>query len=81
MAFRTRSLLHRNKLEDFTQWLTSNEYKLLETRGDYEVLRWREGDGRMAFVYDRHQGDHFTVGKDANRTVLRWIRERNNENC
>jgi len=74
MNFRTRSLLHRSKLEDFAKWLKSNDYKLLETKGDYEVLRWREESG-MAFIYNRHQGDHFTVGQHAYRAVWRWIRE------
>lgn len=74
-----RSLLHRNKLQEFRQWLVSTGHTILEPKGDYEVLRWkhsppyREGEP-MPIVFDRNRGDHLTVNMYATRYVFEWLR-------
>lgn len=42
-----RNLLHKNKLEDFKQWLVECGWEIEPTKGDYEVLRARKDDKRL----------------------------------
>jgi len=74
---RNRSQLHRTKIDEFREWLTAKGYELLEPKGDYEVMRWRGNDGKpMPIVFDRLQGDHFTVNETASGYVKTWLKER-----
>lgn len=55
-----RNLLHANHLEDFSEWLASNEWKLEKTKGDYEVLRARKGK-TLLLVYEKIGAKHLTI--------------------
>ena len=67
-----RSLLHRNKLAYFKEYLGD---RLLKTKGDWEVARWKRENGRMCFIYDRNRGDHLTVSDYGCRDVYDFIKE------
>jgi len=34
-----RNTLHINKLDDFKKWLLSDGWEILDTKGDYEIIR------------------------------------------
>jgi hypothetical protein len=71
----SRNLLAKHKLEPFKEWLTSKEIEHRPSRGIYEVLRVRVGDGWQC-VFDRHDAkEHYTVAGPLEPTVRRFIKE------
>lgn len=73
---RTRSLLHRNKLEAFAAWCLGEGFSVERNKAVYEVLRVRvPGVAQPVLVYDRSRGDHLTLFGLGERLVRRFIRE------
>lgn len=78
-----RSLLHRNRLEEFTTWLKRHDYELLEPKGEYEVLRWRgEPSMPMPIVFTKLSNhEHLSCNNGAVPYVRRFLEEtRGNKN-
>ena len=74
-----RSLLHRNKLELFKEWLLNNNYDISKTKGDYEAVRWKGKKGEpMPMIYDRHRGDHLTGNDSAVPYVYNFLKDKKN---
>jgi hypothetical protein len=69
-----RCLLHRTKLDLFKAWLVKDGWVLDENYGDYQVLRARKGK-RFVALYDRHQGDHFSMLDRDHGLVRAFIRD------
>lgn len=71
-----RNLLHKNKLEDFKRWLISKGWELEPTRGVYEALRARRGNGSplIIFAKDDHK-EHVTVQSKDFRVVKAYLRD------
>ena len=77
---RSRSLLHRHKLEEFVSWAQRQGYRSLPRRpaAIYEVARLeKEGDKRHIVIYERLKGDHCTVTGEGLKLVEQWLKERN----
>jgi len=75
-----RSILHRTKLNDFKEWLKSRGIAIHPCKGQYEVLRWEGKQGQpMPMVFDRHDGDHYTVNVAAEPLVRKWLTEKWND--
>lgn len=76
---RDRALLHKSKLQDFTQWLEDKNYERLRSpaAAAYEVLRWRGRAGRaMPIIFDRDDAtEHYTCNGEAAWFVRQWLRE------
>jgi len=62
---RSRALLHKNKLHDFTVFAIGEGYLVEHTKGAWEVLRLRlpdaAGTNLPLIYYERARGDHLTV--------------------
>ena len=71
-----RNILHRNKLDDFINWLGDRS---LPTIGEWEVARWRGTQGKpMRIVYDNSKSpEHFYCNDAAYSDVRKYIKERN----
>lgn len=75
-----RSTLAFNKLEDFKGWLVSNECILLETKGVYEVLRWKSdvAGEAMPIIFKKSGAKmHLSCNDIAASYVRAWLRRRN----
>lgn len=71
----TKALLHRNKIEEFKEWLEINNHFVLPIRGNYELLRWKGEPGKaMPIVFNRNTGDHLSVNESAVPYVHSFIR-------
>ena len=59
----TRYLLHRNKLDEFKNYLKSKGWVIQDTKGMYEVLRAvnPEVQKRPLIIYDGKSKEHFSV--------------------
>lgn len=78
---RSRALLHRTKLEEFSQWLQENGWELEATVGSYEALRARHYQHREPIlIYYRLSGDHYTTHGISLRMVTKYLREKNYDN-
>lgn len=77
----SRNLLHKNKLDDFKAWLTSQGILHRPGRGAYQVLQValsRKVPIQWGVVFDRDTApEHYTVTWPLEATVRRYIRERN----
>ncbi len=72
-----RNLLHKNKLDDFRQWLIKEGWVIEPTKGDYEVLRARKGNKPPLIVYARNNiKEHVTVQARDVYIVRAYLRER-----
>lgn len=78
-CYKSRCLLHKNKLELFANWLKDNGYNVVETKGIYEVLRATK-DKETVIIFTRDNAkEHYTVqGKDY-ALVKQFIRECKND--
>lgn len=59
----TRCLLHRNKLDEFKDYLKSKGWVIQDTKGMYEALRAvnSEVQKRPLIIYDGKSKEHFSV--------------------
>lgn len=59
----TRYLLHRNKLDEFKNYLKSKGWVIQDTKGMYEALRAvnPEVQKRPLIIYDGKSKEHFSV--------------------
>jgi hypothetical protein len=73
---RSRQLLHRTKLEQFAEWCTSKQWEVTRPTANYQVLRVNYGAKHPAIVYDRHEGEHYTVFGNSLKLVARFIHEK-----
>lgn len=77
-----RSLLHKNKLEDFKKWVLDGRgyYQMPPTAHAYEVFRVRKynrsGDEPDIFFYKKDRTDHITLCEDGEKLVKAWLRDR-----
>jgi len=73
---RSRSTLHKSKLEDFAQWLEDRGWEHEET-GGYEVLRMRWPEEPPLIVYTKNDPkEHYTTFGIGQDLVIQWLRER-----
>lgn len=73
---RSRSTLHKNKLEDFREYLKFRGFVLEPTKGDFEVIRARHPLGKEPLIIHGRTagGDHLTawgVGLTLTKQYLR----------
>ncbi len=71
-----KNLLHRNKLEQFKQWLIDKGYEPESNCGVYEVLRWSFG-ADMPMIFNGSAKDHYTCNESSIRFVRQFISETN----
>ena len=72
-----RYLLHINKLNDFKQWLTDNEWAILDTKGTYEVLRARKlGIAKPLIVYEKTGKEHLSIADSDIKYVESFLKSR-----
>lgn len=77
---RNRSLLHANKLADFTEYLETNNHKILPIKGAYEVWRWKNKSGKpMPILFTRLKGDHYTSNSSATPFGMKFISKNKEE--
>lgn len=72
-----RNLLHRNKLEEFKQWLEKRHLTVMPPKGCYEVLRFKhpEDGFPMPIIYNGKSPDHLSCNESAITFVKRFIRD------
>lgn len=71
MESKTRCLLHRNDLKDFTAWLVTKGFEIHTKKGFWEELRAKKNN-KWLIIFDRLRGDHFTVPGDAVEIVRHY---------
>lgn len=75
----SRCMLHKSKLEEFKDWLTSNNYAHRPGRGDWQVLQVCKDGKNWNSVYERaHMPEHFTTDRHLDSLVSRFCKERSN---
>jgi len=80
---RSRSTLHKSKLDDFAQWLERRGWQHEEPLG-YEVLRMRWpkelpplSTSMLLLVYRKNEvKEHYTTYGIAQDLLIQWLRER-----
>ena len=72
---RDRSRLHYTKIEEFKEYAKTKGYEVLETKGEYEVLRLKK-NSTLILGYKRDNTDHVTTTGLGTHLVLKWIREK-----
>lgn len=75
---RSSALLHMTKLDDFAEWACARGWRREQTKGEYEVLRLRQGAACLCY-FQRSGTEHATsygLGLDL---VERWLRARTDE--
>lgn len=70
---RNRGLLARHKLEDFKKWLTEHGVPYRPGKGAWQVIQVKVPNGWIP-VYDRINGDHYTVYSTLVKLVRDFIR-------
>ena len=77
---RSRSTLHMNKLQEFTEWLTSKGWVYQEMKSPYEVLRMtRKGKygNKTLIVHQRGSAtEHLTTWGPSAVALEQWLKER-----
>ena len=76
-----RCILHKTHLEDFKKWLIDNDWILVDTKGDYEVLRAKK-DGRQhpLIIYEKIDAkQHYSV-MDRDIPIIKAFLEREDTN-
>ena len=75
---RSRCLLHKSKLTEFTTWLKNIGWVQEETKGVYEVLRMRHTTQGVLLIYDRSTAtEHYTTFGVGTRLVHTWLHKKN----
>lgn len=75
-----RNLLHQGNIEDFQQWLEEKGFIEQETKGVYEVMRYKK-DGRWVIIFSRDLAqEHLTVRDVDELLVKSFIEERKRRN-
>jgi len=73
-----RSSLHRNKLDDFKDWLYyQTDFQWQEGTGDWQLLRVYEGKKHIGDIYDNLKPEHLTVTQPLQNIVRRYLDEKN----
>lgn len=73
---RSRALLHKNKLDDFSDFLKSRGWTLEQPVG-YEVLRAFHPSVRgPLLLHERLTGDHYTAWGLSLQLVLDYLRQK-----
>lgn len=71
-----RNLLHKNKVEEFKQWLSEKGIKYRDGRGDYQIIQVQVS-GTWACLYNRDDmPEHVTNDRRLNGLIRYFIRER-----
>lgn len=71
-----RCTLHRKKLGEFTAWCAEHGYETRAGKGDFEVLQVYY-KGHYLRIWDRHNGDHYTVENTLIPLIRKYIETRN----
>ncbi len=74
-----RALLHRTCLEEFKQFLTDHQIEWRDGKGEWQLIQVRSSSGRWHPIFDRLQGDHYTVPSPLVNIVRRYIDWRHND--
>lgn len=71
-----RNVLHRSKLEEFKSWLSERDITLLEPKGVFEVMRWKNEKGQpMCIIFDGKSPQHLSCNNAARPMVFKFINE------
>lgn len=76
-----RCILHKTHLEDFKRWLIDNDWNLVDTKGDYEVLRAKK-DGRQhpLIIFEKIDAkQHYSVMDRDLNVVKAFLFEKSDE--
>lgn len=76
----SRSLLHRNKLEEYKAYCESQGWSDSPTKGDFEVLRMikpTKPKDKSLIVYQRFDAEHLTVFDISLKMYWAWKRDIN----
>ena len=58
----TRNLLHKEKLDQFKEFLDNQRITYREGKGTWEVIQvWNRGSERFDVIHTRMRGDHLSV--------------------
>ena len=69
-----RCLLHKSKLEDFSNWLVSEGWVLESPKGDYEVLRAKRGKD-LLLLYKGKSSEHYSILDKDSKVVRKYIKQ------
>jgi len=72
-----RNLLHKNKINQFKEWLLKNGWEIQETKGFYEVLRAKHKDvkGPLIIYAKNDSKEHYIVMRKHFSIVKAFIRQ------
>jgi len=69
----SRNLLHKSKLPEFLEFVKTLGYQIEQTKGSYEVARFKEGSHPPHIIFERHDSpEHFTLQDKTIRLFRRW---------
>ena len=72
-----RHLLHKDKLDEFRDWLVSEGWNIYPSRGDYEVLRALSPKLKWFIAYRRADvKEHYSVRDEDVGVLLRFLRRK-----
>ena len=76
----SRNLLHKNRLDDFKEWLQAQQIEVRAGKGHYQLFTFWWKDTWIG-VYTRiFMPEHLSVDRRADPLVKRFIKEQNVEN-
>ena len=68
-----RNQLPKHRYKEFEYWLLRQDVKLLEAKGEWELLKWDTGDPlRPAIVFDNLNKVHLTLNQQAEKWWEKW---------
>jgi hypothetical protein len=70
-----RNLLHRNKIEEFTFWLSVNGYVPIANAANFEVLRWKLIGQKTPIIFDGKSKQHLSCNDAAVPFVRMFINQ------
>ena len=75
-----RCILHKNKLNQFREWLFLRGYAIESPKGEYEVLRAKKGLNTV-IIYERlNAKEHLTVPQKDYNLVRQFLKETKGDN-
>ncbi len=71
-----RNVLHRAKLDEFKDFIRSLGYELLDTKGDFEVMRWKNDKRKsMPIIFNGGSPEHLSCNNAARPFVYKFTRK------
>ena len=70
-----RNILHRNKLNDFKDWLINRGHHPICNNANFEVLRWKVKGSPMPIIFDGKSKEHYSCNESSVRFVRDFIND------